>query len=29
LYHRTGSLLAPITAHVVNNGVAILWMMLT
>lgn len=26
LYHRTGSLLAPITAHIVNNGLAILWM---
>lgn len=26
LYHRTGSLLAPIAAHMVNNGVAILWM---
>lgn len=26
LYHRTGSLLAPIVAHAVNNSVAILWM---
>lgn len=29
LYHRTGSLLAPITAHVVNNGLAILWMIMS
>jgi membrane protease YdiL (CAAX protease family) len=26
LYHRTGSLLTPIAAHVVNNGIVILWM---
>lgn len=26
LYHRTGSLLTPITAHVVNNALLILWM---
>lgn len=26
LYHRTRSLLAPIVAHAVNNGVGILWM---
>jgi membrane protease YdiL (CAAX protease family) len=29
LYHRTGSLLAPITAHMVNNGLGILWMILS
>lgn len=29
LYHRTGSLLAPITAHAVNNGTAILTMILS
>lgn len=28
LYQRTGSLLAPITAHIVNNGLAILRMVL-
>ena len=27
IYHRTGSLLAPIAAHAVNNSVAILWML--
>lgn len=29
LYHRTGSLIAPITAHAVNNGIAILTMILS
>ena len=29
MYHRTGSLLTPIAAHMVNNGIAILWMILS
>ena len=28
MYHRTGSLLTPIAAHMVNNGIAIVWMIL-
>ena len=28
-YHRTGSLLTPITAHMVNNCIVILWMILS
>ena len=29
MYHRTGSLLTPIAAHMVNNGTVILWMILS